>query len=367
MKASSLTASFLLAAALGGCGDSEPVPVGSGVDAPVVELPARQATVSGMVFDPEALYVQYMSTEEPGDDPGVFDGIPYLAASVVPEARVRLYGPGLTDVTSDASSGGGHWQVQGVLSNDTVPYVAEAIPPEGGVVFHSDESTPFEMPPATYYPTTHLRPIQVSRTQCIAQTALMVGSAGALDAVAQHLTAQGTATTVADLVNPARTGGVVLFWVHTPSFFYDFYLGSLDEVAGEASAGTLLALDWAAPEGLPGQSPLGFSVLPDPVSHIGYFALVLPPGATQPVQVTFTDTHPPPAPEEEMGPYGFRPLPIEPFTVTPRPGISVQRVRAGFNYPPHEPDPLEDPHPPEEDVSWLCQAPPPPDEHAGEE
>ncbi len=359
MKARSLTASFLLAAALGGCADSEPVPVPpTGADAPVVDLPARQATVSGLVFDPEAFFVQYMASPE-GEFPSLYDGQPYLTYSAIPDARVRLYGPGLPETTSAPSSGAGNWQAPGVLSSDTVPYLAEALPPEGPIAFYSDEFTPFPLPPATYYPTTHLRPIQVSGTQCMSQTALMVGNAGALDAVAQHLTAQReTPTTVEDLMDPAKTGGVVLFWVQAPSYYYDFDLVSLDSVAGEASAGTLVALDWMMPEGLPGQSPLGFSVLPDPVSTVGYFALVLPPGVTEPVSVHFTDTYVM-GEEEEPGEYGPRPLAIPPAVVEPRPGVSVQRVFAYFGFPPVEPDPLEDPPPPGLDEGWRCLAPEP--------
>lgn len=359
MKARSLTASFLLAAALGGCSESEPVPPGpTGVDAPVVDLPARQATVSGLIYDPEAFFALYMATPE-GEFPSIYDGLSYLTYSAIPDATVRLYAPGLPDATSGVSTGAGHWQAPGVTSSDEAPYLAEAVPPsEGPVAFYTDEFAPLVLPEATHYPTTHLRPIQVSGTQCMSQMALMVGNAGALDAVAQHLSAQQeTPTTVEDLLDPAKTGGVVLFWVHFPSYYYDFDLLTMDSVAGEASAGTLVALDWTMPEGLPGQSPLGYSVLPDPVSTVGYFALVLPPELTEPVTVSFSDTYLP-EPEEEPGEFGERPLPIMPIEVTPRPGsVSVQRVFADFNFPPVEPDPLEDPPPPGLDESWRCLAP----------
>jgi hypothetical protein len=357
MKARSLTASFLLAAALGGCSDSEPLPsrAPSGAEAPVGDLPARQATVSGLVFDPEAFFVQYMAAGE-GGDAYLFDGQPYLTYSAIPDARVRLSGPGLPDALSPASSPTGQWQMMGVLSNSQTPYLAQALPPDAPVAFYTDESAPFVLPPATHYPTTHLRPIQVSGTQCMAQQALMVGSAGALDAVARHLTARGSPTTVADLVDPDRSGGVVLIWVQAPSGYFDFNWTPLDSVAAEASAGTLVALDWALPEGLPGQSPMGFSVPPDPVSSVGYFALVLPPGTVAPVTVRFTDT------SVGEGPYGTRPLPIPPASVEPRPGVSVQRVLAFFNFPPGPSDPLDDPPPPPPDESWRCLPPEPPPE-----
>ncbi|WP_211194742.1 hypothetical protein [Pyxidicoccus fallax] len=363
MKARSLTASFLLAATLGGCAESDPVPpVPTGLDAPVTELPASQAAVSGLVFDPEAFLAMYLAIPN-GEGPPAYllPGMPGLMYSAIPDARVRLYGPGLRESLSPPSSPAGQWQADGVALDEHTPYLAEAVPPQGPVTFYIDEYAPLALPPATYYPTTHVRPIQVSGTQCSSQTALMVGSAGALDAVAQHLTAGGTPTTVEDLLNPARTGGVVLLNVHTPSFFYDFFLTPMDEVAVEASAGTVVALDWAYPEGLPGQSPMGYSVIPGSVSPVGYFALVLPPGASAPVTVSFTDTVVTP-PEEEPGEFGPRPVLIPSATVEPRAGVSVQRVFAWPNFPPFEPDPLEDPPLPPMDESWHCVAPEPPPE-----
>ncbi|QSQ19545.1 hypothetical protein JY651_30055 [Pyxidicoccus parkwayensis] len=360
MNARTFTASLLLAAALGGCSDAEPGGFTPGPDAPLVELPAAHASVSGFVFDPEAFLVQVLSApppdpeqEGPGEDPAIFDGTSFLVYSAIPSARVRLAAPGLPEATSGEPLPTGHWQVDGVTVDDTTPYYAEALPPSGPVTFDNPDAY-FPVPSATYYPTTYLRPIQVNVTQCMSQTALMVGNAGALDAVAQHLTAQGTPTTVADLMDPAKTGGVVLLFVHMPSFFYDFFLSPMDSVAGETSAGTLMALDWAAPSGAPGQSPMGFSVLPDPVSMVGYFALVLPPGVTEPVTVSFTDTYVP-GPEEEPGPAGPRPLMIPPTVIEPSPGVSVQRVFAIPNFgeePP--PDPLDDPLPPFPADTWIC-------------
>ncbi|MCP3168321.1 hypothetical protein [Myxococcus qinghaiensis] len=356
MKARSLTATFLLAASLGGCSDSEPIPPEEGTNAPIGELPERRATVSGVVYDPEAFFLTVLNF--PGEEtppPALFEDTPYLLFSAIPGATVRLAGSGGSAVSSGASSFAGIWQVEGVPLDATTPYLAEAIPPAGPVEFFT-EGAPFPLPPATHYPTTYLRPIQVNVNECTSQTAPMVGSAGALDAVAQYLTGEGTPTTVEQLLDPARTGGVVLFWVHPPSFFYDYFVIPLDSVVGETSAGTLLSVNWAPPGvGPPGQSPMGFFASPDPTGFFGYYALVLPPGLTTPVTVTFRDTYVP-APEEPAGPYP-RPLVISPVTVQPRPGVSVQRV---FAYPdPNLPappvDPLEDLPPPPLDERWLCQ------------
>ena len=358
VKARSLAAGFLLASALGGCASDAPPPVDTGVNAPIVDLPERHGTVSGLLYDPEAFFVHMLTfPTEPGQEdmappPALFDGIPYLVFSAIPGAQVRLSSPGLPEVSSGPSAFTGHWQVNGVALSEGLPYVAEAIPPAEGVTLIP--GAPFPLPPADYFPTRTLRPIQVNVTECSSQTALMVGNTGGLDAVAQYLTMEGTETTVADLLDPAKTGGVVLFWVHAPSFYYDYFLIPQDTVAAESSAGQVIPLMWAPPEGFPGQSPMGFFAMPGPVSFLGYFALVLPPGQTEPVTVSFTDVYEPEE-GEEPGPFGPRPLPIPPAVVEPHPGVSVQRVFAFPNMGPPPPDPLEAPGLPPMDERWRCE------------
>ncbi|QSQ17755.1 hypothetical protein [Myxococcus landrumensis] len=360
MMARNLTIAFIVAAALSGCSDVEPIPPPPVQPPRTGVLPERQSTVSGVVYDPEAFFVQFVTYSAMGEEPippGLFPKSPFLLYSAIPDARVRLAGAGLTPVSSGASSFEGAWLTTGVAMSDSAPYLAEALPPDGPVAFFP-EGAFFPLPPAKHYATTSIRPIQVQVNNCRSQAAVMVGSTGALDAVARHLTATGTPTTPDDLVDPAKTGGVVLLWVHPGSLFFDFMYEPMDSVVGETSAGTLLPVDWAPPgEGPPGQSPLGFFVTPGPGGSIGYYALVLPRGQTAPVKVTFKDTFVSTEPPDPQDPYGPRPWPIEPITVQPHPGVSVQRVFAGFTLVPPPPDPLEPPKMPPEDESWRCFPP----------
>lgn len=359
---------LLLAAALGGCSDVEP---GTGgrldTDAPVVNLPATTASISGVLYDPEGFFVTMFNfPAEPGheDDlppPAVFGDSPYLANVLLSGGEVRVSGPeGFADSPAARTAESGAWQVNGVAVNGETPYLVVASPSAEGVSLPAEQAVP--LPQATYYPTKSLRPILANVTQCYGQTALMVGNAGALDAVAQRLTELGTPTTVADLLDPAKTGGVSLLWVHTPSDAFDFFLSPMDSVAGEATAGQLIALDWfpVDPETgpAPGQSPMGFAALPDPMSMIGYFALVLPPGVTEPVEVRFTDTYTS-LPEDDTEHFGPRPWKVPSITVEPGSGLTVGRTFAEPNLPPFEDDPMADPGQPPPDVSWTCMAPPP--------
>ncbi|WP_338869011.1 hypothetical protein [Myxococcus stipitatus] len=358
MRIRSLATSFLLSAVLGGCADSEAPFIPPTDQAPHVDPPARTANIAGVVFDPEAFFFTMMMFPVEGDDgppPAVFDG-PYLGNAAITGGQVTLTSPEGREVVLPPAPPGGVWQAIAVPAGDTTAYIASATPPAEGVEF--DPESPVPLPTATYFRTTYVRPIVTSVSQCLGQSALLVGSAGALDAVAQHLTAAGTPTTVADLLNPAKTGGVALLWVHGPSFPGDLFLSPLDSVAGEASAGQLIALDWAPPEGAPGQSPMGFAALPDAVSMVGYFALVLPPGTSAPVTVRFTDTFTLPPGEEPDPEAPPRPMAIPQVTVEPRAGVSVYRSFAQPPEPPPGGGGLEDPGPPEPSFDWVCMAPP---------
>ncbi|MFY2562783.1 hypothetical protein ACN469_34640 [Corallococcus terminator] len=372
MKIRSLATSFLLCATVGGCTDSDPPAIPRIDEAPVVDLPARTTNISGVVFDPEGYFFTFMmlpEEEAEGALPGVFNG-PYVGIPAIVGGQVTLAAPGGGDLVASPASFLGSWQVLGAPASDTTTYIASATPPAEGVFF--DPTAPVQLPEGTYYPTTFVRPILTNVTQCYGQSALLVGNAGALDAVAQHLTAGGTPTTVEDLLDPAKTGGVALLWVHQPSFLADLFLLPADSVAGETTAGQLIALDWAPPEGLPGQSPMGFMALPDPLSMVGYFALVFPPNATEPVTVSFTDTFELPPGEEPDPEAPPRPFLIPPLTVEPRAGVvTVQRTFGQFappepgEGPPDEGGGLEDPGPPEPEPTWACYAPPmdgPPEE-----
>lgn len=369
MRASSLFTRGLLLAALSGCslgGEPTPPPPepGNGL---FTELPERKTTLSGVVFDPEAFFFSlatFPEGENPEDapPPALFEGIPYLMRAATVGARVSVMSGATVADTSGPAPQNGYWQVQGVPTG--APYTFRAVPPEEGVVVGAPDffpSPPFEpVPQGKYYPTTTLIPMTASSTSCHAQAATMVGEGGALGALANLLTDMtGTETTPADLVDPEKTGGVALIWVYGPSPVFDLFdapLGGPEGgVAAETDKGTLYGLDWAPPGVIPGpvQSPMGYMAMPESMSPMGYFALVLPKGHTGPVTLHFIDQGVTPE-GEEGGPFGPRPYVIEPLTVEVGPGVSFARVHA-FSpamIPPE--DPLAEPVP-EPDFSWLCR------------
>jgi hypothetical protein len=354
--------------ALSGCSGEDVVPSAPLADeAPFSPLPERQTTVSGIVHDPEAFFFSLaMFPPDPEDPegenappPALFEGIPFLTLSVAVGSSVSLVADGARAGSSQApSTPTGFWQVQGVPSSDTLHYLARAEPPAQGPVLTGGvdifPSPPFEtVPEGQYFPTTALRPIIASPAMCQGQVAALVGETGALGALAQLLSAQGTPTTAADLADPAKTGGVVLVWVYAPSFALDLFNIPSGGIVAEASRGTVYGIDWAPPGAVPeGQSPMGYLAAPEPTSSLGYFAVVLPPGGgSAPVTLTFKDTLVT-GPQEEPGPFGPRPWRVPAITVPGVPGISFLRhfaLRAE-----DEPvDPDADPVPPD-DLSWRC-------------
>jgi hypothetical protein len=374
MRASAAIASLVLGVSLTGCGDELPPPAGTDSEH-FSPLPPAKTTVSGVVFDPEAFFFALATFPEPPPDeegpppdeegpppppPLLAEGIPYLMRSVAAGVRVSLTLDGAAADVSAPAAPNGYWQVPGVLTGDST-YLMRAEPPEEGVVIGAPEmfpSPPFApIPSGRYFPTTTLRPIVPLAPACMVQVASVVGDAGALSAVANLRTSMGQPTTAADLVDPGQTGGVALIWVSAPSFFFEYFLIPANDIKAEVSGGTLYALDWAPPEAeVPGQSPMGFIATPDDTSPIGYFAVVLPRGSTNPVEVRFIDTVTT-SPEEPGGPP--RPWAIPEFSAQLSPGVSVSRLYAQPAGPPEEEEePGGEQHPPP-DLSWLCLPIPP--------
>jgi hypothetical protein len=370
MRTSTAVFSSVLLALSGCAGQDVEPPDSLGNEAPFTELPGRKTTVSGVVYDPEAFFFSLaMFPPDPEDPdglnappPALFEGIPFLTMSVAVGASVSLVegtsseGP----VSQAPTTPTGHWQVQGVPSREGTPYFARAVPPAQGPVLTGGvdiyPSPPFEtVPEGQYFPTTALRPIVASPALCQGQVATLVGETGALGALAQLLSAQGTPTTPADLADPAKTGGVILVWAFAPSFALDLFNIPSGGIVLEASRGTVYGIDWAPPGVVPeGQSAMGYLAAPEPTSTLGYFAVVLPPGSTAPVTLSFQDTVVS-DPDEEPGPLGPRPWRVPGITVPGRPGISFLRH---FALPAEdEPvDPDADPVPPD-DLSWRCVGP----------
>ncbi|HZH02908.1 MAG TPA: hypothetical protein VEY30_03925 [Myxococcaceae bacterium] len=343
-------------------------------------LPGATAVISGAVYDPEVFFFSsrtFSLPPEAGPDayppPALFEG-PYLAQSAVPGARVDLESQGAPVASSEPTTPGGQYQIGGVPVSESEEYLLAVSPPEGEVQLGADLPPPTftPVPPARYFPAKTLRTVVPASTYCYFQMVSAVGNAGALSSVAQV-----RSTSVPELLNRATTGGIILFWVYAPSPFLNYFVIPAEGVTAATNRGTLYAIDWAPPgRGPPGQSALGFIAAAGGVSPIGYYALVLPPGAPSPVTVTFSDPGPPPAPpgpppggppavppgaEVEPPPEDpGRPWTIPPFTGTVSAGVSVQHIYAQPGAPPPGGSPGLEGAGPMPDFSWTCEAPPAP-------
>lgn len=355
MRASSIFSSVLLAAALTGCSGELP-PQGGPSTSPYTALPPAKTTVSGLVFDPEAFHFAAATFPAPPEEspPRILViGIPYLTRAVPVGARVSVMNGATVADASEPVTPGATWQVgQGVPTDDTINYAlrAEEASPEGiSIGAGEDFPAPFfePMPQAKYHPTTSLSPMRTLNTSCVSQLAMVVGEAGALSALSQR-----TGRSIDSLL----TGGVALVWVLAPGFFFDFENNPLGGVAmtKEAGPGTVYALDWAMPGTVEGQSPMGFYVSSEPVSALGYYAVVVPPGsAAEPVALGLEDTVT--TPEGEMpGEMGPRPYPLAPVSFEVPQGVSVLRTYAfpSFSFPP---PPEDEEYVPPTDLSILCR------------
>jgi hypothetical protein len=259
--------------------------------------------------------------------------------------------------TSEPSTPDGQWQLSGVpvIADFSSIYELVAQPPSAplqpGSFLPSPPFTP--LPTATYFPTHNLKTIVPFQTYCLNSTVMAVGSAGALQAVARYRTSHGVATTVADLLNPAKIGGVLLVWAHAPSFILDVFIFPGGGVQMAADHGTLYPLDFSppppyGPTGVPDQSAMGYYVLSSGnTSPIGYFALVLPKGSSPNVTVTLTD----PVDAPDQG----RPWMYPPLDAFVQPGVSVVRQFPPGNFGP--PDPTADPTP-QDPPFRVCYPPP---------
>lgn len=284
---------------------------------------AASATVSGYVWDTEAYWLSFagcgMNCMLP---PLILPASPLFQAAIVPNAIVGLFDPasptaGLAFQAAAPSAKDGGYYIQNVPPRPAPPFfpVVGTVLPE-----LNDGGTPTN--PVGYEPTMTLKPIATAKTTlCLSQGAGVVSDSGVLEAVAKFLTSKGTPTTVADLVDPTKSGGVVVWWLWIPGS------GSLRVPAFgsfvTSDVGTSYNISWLPPgQGppfvLPIQSKRGFyvnSIGPGaPGAAPGVTVTVLPPvqGPPPAVKFTFTD----PVTDAASGrPYQFRPL--DPLQVGP--------------------------------------------------
>ncbi len=361
MKVRSLVASTLSAVVLSACGESTPPDVAPVNQAPYVDgnvLPQVRVPVSGLVFDPEALFYSFVmwppDPEDPeggGPPPALLYG-PMVMRVGAWGARVDLVGP--DGRVADSGFGlppWGSFQTQGLVADGETVYAMRAEPtPDLSVGAEDDfpaEDGFLPIPDVPYHATTTLRPVMPSGSQCMLQNPVIVGEAGALSALAATISDEtGTPTTVSSLVDPASGRSVVLFWVYAPSPVLDSFMFPSGDIVAETTVGTLYSITWAPPMGIPGQSEMGYMVERGGVSDLGYYALVIPPGTEAPVAVSFVDT----LTDAGQG----RPWDAPSFQAPGvPPGLSFVRLFASEREEAPPPNPYEEEYPPP-DFSFLC-------------
>ncbi len=333
---------------------------GASVDAGslFLDLGPRKTSVSGVAYDPEAFFfaaATWPPLEDGGQDPNspppsLFSGIPHLTRSAIAGAAVSARNgvSGESSVVSSADNQG-IYHLENLASTPTEPIFLQAQPQDGGVAFNADfPSPPFvAIPVGKYGKSTTLRPIFTNAPNCALQMALMAGDQGALDAVARYRTSKGMPTTVADLLDPAKSSGVALLWAH-PAFFFEYFLVPGDSSSAAATVGTVYNLSWSPPDPMAvNQSPMGYSVTEDATSPIGYFAIVLPPGGDGTTKVTLSDT--------VSDPMQARPFQYPPQELKLLSGeVSIGRVFGFPSFPESPPDPTFEGSRPSPDFSYFC-------------
>ncbi|MBJ6764363.1 hypothetical protein JGU66_26630 [Myxococcaceae bacterium JPH2] len=352
-------------ALLAGCAASDaPTTPPPGNTAPYADLAVRKTNVSGVVFDPEALFFSFATwpknpddpTEEP-PPPALLYGMPTVMRASAWGAKVHLVDAtgAVADTSSPAMAPWGQWQTEKGISPDaSMVYLMQAESTPEMTIGASDifpaEAGFLPIPAATYFPTVTLRPLAPTGTQCMIQMATLVGDAGALGALSKTLSTEtGTAVTPASLADPSSGRAVALIWVYSPSPVLDLFMYPSGDIAAETNRGSLYALDWAPPTGAPGQSAMGFTAKRNGVSSLGYYALVVPPNVAGPVKVSFVDTI---TNKPDGRPWSVSPLNMPGLP----PGLSFTRLLASSETGPEKEDPFaEEELPP--DFSFLCFPP----------
>lgn len=290
-----------------GCGDST-APEDSDVlpkpeYIPVAQTPSLTTTFTGVAWDPESFFYQVtLCGADCPMPPYLSEGLPLYLNASVSGAAVRAFDPLLAGpppanpmVGEPGSSDElGIWVVKGVPAPATprpVPMLmfnagVGSLPPvQIGPPFPKLDPGPVD-----YVPTLTLRPITVgNNSSCTGLEATQISQVGILEAVAKHLTATGTDTQVADLINPARYQGVFVLWAYEAGI--PVRRTAADGISLEHSVGQKLSLSWKFPgTGAPeeNQSTRGFYVTPgEEISNIGLYVVLVPQGPGLPPVATF--------------------------------------------------------------------------------
>ncbi len=319
---------------------------------PFGDIGPRTSVITGVTYDPEAFFFAFATWPPPqGPDdfpppPATFAGIPYMTRSAVGGAKVYLINQG-EPVAQTVAGPTGEWRLSGVPSVMPNFNVLASEPGDAGVRLSEEfPSPPFEpIPTGTYFTTVSLRPLVPLKTYCHVQRSSIVGETGALGALAKAKNVP-----VTDLLDPAKNAGVFLVQLTAPSPFADFFFFPGDDgMELSSNVGEIWAIDWAPPSAMvPNSSPMGFTAAKGNRSHIGYFAVVLPVGTSEFVNVSAKDT--------KVDAMNGRPYFMTGVAAPPIPGVSWGRIMS-FSNQPYTPDPTADPGQPEVAIDWACLPP----------
>ncbi|MBN9684621.1 MULTISPECIES: hypothetical protein [unclassified Corallococcus] len=343
----------LLGAALlnAGCQDSSNNPaVSTFTPRPTYENREPEGLTSrlnGFTVDPEAYFFNLAGcapTPEQCQLPPLYaEFSPLLQRAVVQNAAISLVDSGTGQVLAESgvvapSDANGVWTLDKVPTRRGAPYLVLSLGgPQAALANNAVMPLPPPMltlqpvPAGTYVPTLTVRPVVPAHSACVGLEALQMSDKGILEAVAKYLSFEGTPTTVADLLNPGRFGGVTVFWLYRPGF--PVFRVPAANTTVEASAGRVLNIEWAPPGVLPPplaglQSTRGFFIppvapggTPAPFSSLGLVAVVHPPlpqppmGPPPVVHYTAKDTT---TSDPEGRPWVLPPLdlPVAPGSVT---------------------------------------------------
>lgn len=290
----------LCSLALVGCADTAEPPTPTG-DALVVDAPPATTRVAGFTYDPETYFWTYAMCGGPGCPipPYLSPGIPMFDQALLTGGDIAAFDvvAGAPSATAEAPADGqGLFDIEGVESRQDPPFFLIA---SGGSLVDLGGAAPFPPPPpGNYLPSFTLRPIVTQSPACFAQQALQISDVGVLQAVANRMTADGTPTTVDDLLTPDLHAGVAVWFLLEPgevSTVAPAQGTTVTATSGPDPVGQVFNIDWAPPGALPPeaeQSDRGFYVTPDATSPVGIVVVVLDPLTGPPSPVTFTAVDP---------------------------------------------------------------------------
>ncbi|RKH73344.1 hypothetical protein D7X55_13170 [Corallococcus sp. AB049A] len=343
----------LLGAALlnAGCQDSSSNPAASTfTPRPVYENREPEGLTSrltGFTVDPEAYFFNLAACAPPPAQcplpPLYAEFSPLLQRAVVQNVPITLLDSATGQVLAPSgvvasSDAKGIWTLDKVPTRRGAPFfvLSSAVPgaPSGTLANNAPAQPPLPplppVPEGNYVPTLTVRPVVPAHSACVGLEALQMSDKGILEAVAKTLTAEGTATTVADLLKPERFGGVTVFWLYRPGFpvFRVPAANTTVVPSGPGATGVrVLNIEWAPPGALPPalaplQSTRGFFIPPGPPapnSSLGIVAVVHPPSPPGPPTVVHYDVKDTVTSIPEDRPWVFNQpldLPVAPGAVT---------------------------------------------------